>query len=164
MSPIHIRPQRVFDAKRFFEILNNPNFKYFNARPKSIAYEKEWLKKNPKKRKNNEEYNYTITYNNKVIGGMGVTLHAKRKFIGEIGYFLDEKYWGQGFATQAVKQLEKICFTKLKLTRIEIVMVDKHKASEKVAIKCGYKKEGKMKKSILNKGEYYDAYLYAKTK
>jgi len=66
------------------------------------------------------------------------------KFIGEIGYFLDEAYWGRRITTRAVKILEKIGFKKLNLKRIEILMHPKNVASEKVAIKCGYKKEGKM--------------------
>jgi len=60
--------------------------------------------------------------------------------------------------------LEKIGFKKLKLKRIEIIMDTRHKASERIAIKCGYKKEGIMKKSIENSRRYFDAYLYAKTK
>ena len=40
----------------------------------------------------------------------------------------------------------------------------KNIASEKIAIKCGYKKEGVMKKSIKDKDEFFDTYLYAKVK
>jgi hypothetical protein len=40
---IELRPQRVYDAKRFFEILSNPNFIYFSAKPKSIEEEKNSL-------------------------------------------------------------------------------------------------------------------------
>lgn len=43
-------------------------------------------------------------------------------------------------------------------------MNTRHLASEKVAIKCGYKKEGVMKKAIETDGKYRDACLYAKTK
>lgn len=43
---ISIRYQQVGDAKRFFEILNNPNFLYFPAKPKTIEAEKEFLRKN----------------------------------------------------------------------------------------------------------------------
>jgi RimJ/RimL family protein N-acetyltransferase len=40
--------------------------------------------------------------------------------MGELGYFVDEKYWGKGIATEAVKLAEKIGFGKLGLKRIEI--------------------------------------------
>jgi [ribosomal protein S5]-alanine N-acetyltransferase len=58
---------------------------------------------------------------------------------------------------------EKIGFKKLKLSRIEILMQPANKASEKVAIKNGYIKEGKMRKAFRSKeGKMKDCYLYAK--
>jgi ribosomal-protein-alanine N-acetyltransferase len=159
---IELRKQKVSDAKRIFEILNNPNFIFFNAKPNDINAEKEYLRKSIEKSKNNIEHNYAILLNGKLVGGCGIKINQHRNFIGEIGYFLDEKYWGKGITTHAVKLLEKIGFNELNLTRIEILMDPKNKASEKVAIKNGYKKEGLMKKAIKNTGKLYDAYLYAK--
>ena len=62
--------------------------------------------------------------------------------------------------------MEKIGFSKLKIKRMEIVMDPSHKASEKVAIKNGYKKEGFMKKKYYNMRtkRYHDALMYAKVK
>ncbi|MFP4514732.1 MAG: GNAT family N-acetyltransferase [Parcubacteria group bacterium] len=161
---IELRNQRVSDAKRFYEILNNPNFKYLKICPKDVEAEKDFLRQNTKKRKNNISYNYAILFNGKVVGGCGIKINQHRTFIGEIGYFLDEKYWGKGITTKAVKILEKIGFEKLGLNRIEILMNPGNIASEKVAIKCGYKKEGTMKKVIKNGNEFFDAHLYAKVK
>jgi [ribosomal protein S5]-alanine N-acetyltransferase len=163
MSKISIRYQRVNDAKRFYEILSNPNFIFLTAKPKSINDERKWLEKNSKRRKDNSEWNYTILYNNKIVGAVGVKINSHRTFIGEIGYFLDEAYWGKGITTKAVKLVEKEGFKKLGLARIEILMQPKNKASERVAIKCGYKKEGLLKKSISGTdGKKKDALLYAK--
>lgn len=164
MPKVAIRPQRISDAKRFYEILNNPNFIYLTTHVGSIRDEVHFLRKNKEKIRKNFEHNFTILYGIKIVGAIGVKINQHRKYIGEIGYFIDEKYWGKGIASKAVCELEKIGFAKLKLTRIEIVMNTKHKASEKVAIKCGYKKEGIMKKSIENSGKICDAYLYAKVK
>ncbi len=161
-TKIELRNQRVSDAKRFFEILSNPNFKYFNVNPKDVEAEKEYLRQNTKKRKNNFEYNYSILYNGKLVGGCGIKIDQHRTYIGEIGYFLDEAYWGKGIVTKAVKILERIGFQKLGLKRIEILMHPKNVGSERVAIKCGYKKEGTMKKVIKDGNKFSDAHLYAK--
>jgi [ribosomal protein S5]-alanine N-acetyltransferase len=162
MQPkIQLRNQRISDAKRFFEILRNPKFIFF-TKPETLEHEKQYLRKNKEKRKNNFEYNYTILYNNQVVGGCGIKIDQHRTHIGEIGYFLDEKFWNKGITTKAVKLLEKIAFSKLKLKRIEILMNPKNLASEKVAIKCNYKKEGTKKKAIKEKGKLLDAHLYAK--
>ena len=163
MPKIKLRPQKVGDAKRFYEILNNPNFIYFEARPKSIADERKWLRENAKRRKDNISWNYAIIYGEQVVGGLGVKINYHRKYIGEIGYFIDEKYWGKGIASRAVKLTEVICFKKLGLSRIEILMQPANKASEKVALKNGYLKEGRMRKAFRSKdGEMKDCYLYAK--
>lgn len=159
---IELRYQRVSDAERFFEILNNPNFTYFTICPKDVDTEREFLKLNANKRKNNIEYNYAILYDGKLIGGCGIAVNQRRKYIGEIGYFIDEAYWGKNIAKQAVTILENIGFEKLHLKRIEILMNPKNVASEIVAIKCGYKKEGTMKKVIKDKDKFYDANIYAK--
>ena len=164
MLKIELRPQKVSDAKRFYEILKNPNFKFFTMGVKNVNDEINFLKQNSEKRRKKIQYNYSILCDKSVIGGCGIKINQQRRFIGEIGYFIDEKFWGKGITTQAVKKLEKIGFNELKLKRIEIVMNIKHKASERVAIKCGYKKEGLMKKSLKNKNRYFDAYLYAKVK
>lgn len=164
MPKVKIRPQKISEAKRFYEILNNPNFIFLRVRMKSIRDEIAFMKKNAGKRRKNFEHNYTIFCDGKLVGAIGMKINQHRKYIGEIGYFIDEKYWSKGIATLAVKQLEKIGFSKLKLKRIEIIMNTKHPASEKVAIKCGYNKEGIMKKSIETDGKLSDAYLYAKVK
>jgi len=159
---VTLRNQRVSDAKRFFQILSNPNFIYFPAKPKSIEDEKNFLKQNKLKRKNKAEFNYAITYKDNLVGAIGIRIDQFRPYIGELGYFVDEKYWGKGIAAEAVKLAEKIGFGKLGLKRIEIMMIRKNKASENVAAKCGYKKEGIVRKKLLLSNQYYDGYLYAK--
>ena len=163
MPKIKLRPQKISDAKRFYEILNNHNFIFFGTRLKSVVDERKWLSGNAKRRKDNTGWNYTIFFGEKIVGGIGVKINFHRKYIGELGYFIDEKYWGKGIAGQAVKLVEPVCFKKLKLKRIEILMQPANKASEKVAIKNGYMKEGKMRKAIKGKdGKMKDCYLYAK--
>lgn len=163
MPKVKLRLQKVSDAKRFYEILNNSNFVYFGVRPKSIAEEGKWLRGNAKRQKDNTGWNYAILFGEKIVGGIGIKINYHRKFIGELGYFIDEKYWGKGIVSRAVKLIEDICFKKLKLKRIEILMRPENIASEKVAIKNGYLKEGRMRKAIKGRdGEIKDCYLYAK--
>jgi len=160
---VKIRFQNISDAKRFYEILNNPSFNFFSAHPKSVKDEVKWLKKSVKKKKENFEHNFTILYGKNVVGGIGVKINQHRKWIGEIGYFLDEIYWGKGITSIAVSLLEKYCFKELKLHRIEIIMSPKNKASERVAIKNKYKKEGLMNSIVTNRDKKWgDCFMYSK--
>src|SRR5680860_224834 len=113
MAKITIRYQEISDAKRFYEILSNPNFIYFTVKPKSIEDEEKWLKDNPKRRENNSEWNYTVLYDDQIIGTVGIKINPHRKYIGEIGYFLDENFWGKGITTEAVRLAEKEGFEKI---------------------------------------------------
>ena len=161
-AKITLRYQQVGDAKRFVEILNNPNFHYFPARPASIEAEKKFLREAIKRRKEGLEFSYSILLKNKVVGTVGLTIDPKRPYIAEIGYFVDEAYWGRGIACRAVEMAERIAFEEKGVVRIEILMVKENKSSERVAIKCGYKKEGIAKKKLLLFGKHEDAYVYAK--
>jgi len=162
MPKVELRHQKVFDAKRFFEILNNPNFTYFSAKPKTIEEEKVFIRKNFKKQCANSEHNFTILFDGDIVGGCGFKIDLHRPHIGEIGYFVDEAFWGRGIAPAAVRLLEVIGFGKLGLGRIEIRMNPLNKASERVAIKSGYLKEGVMKKARKSGDSYTDEILYAK--
>ncbi len=73
-------------------------------------------------------------------------------------------YLNKGIASEVVAKLEKIAFEELKLVRLEIRMDPRNKASEKVAIKNDFLKEGLLKKVLEFQGEYYDNLLYAKVK
>ena len=160
---VSIRYQEVKDAKRFVEILNNENFKYFGARP-TIKEETKLLKTKKKLAKANFSHDFTILYDGEIVGAAGITINQHRPYIGEIGYFIDEKYWNKGIATTTVKLLEELGFDKLRLIRIEIFMRPGNTSSERVAIKAGYKKEGNLKRYYTKKIDGDDsAQLYAKT-
>lgn len=161
---ILLRKQSIADAQRIFDILTNPNFLYFSSKPKSIEAELAWLEGNEKRFMEHSEWNYTIIKGEEIVGAIGVKINQHRSYIGEIGYFIDEAYWGQGIATIALHMLEEICIRELKMTRFELLMLPENIGSEKVAMKSGYSKEGVLKKALAHKdGSKRDCYLYAKT-
>ena len=79
---LSIRYQQVGDARRFFEILNSPNFHYFPAKPKTIKAETEFLRKNAALRESGEAFNYSILLNGKVVGATGVHIESRRNYCG----------------------------------------------------------------------------------
>lgn len=159
---IEIRPQRVYDAKRFFDILSNPHFKYLPAKANTVEEEKNFLRLNCDKRKTKMEFNFSIICDGKHVGGIGVRIDQHRSYIGEIGFFVDEHYWGKGIASAALEQLEDFITSNLKLSRIEIRMAKENRASQKIAIKSGYKKEGVLRQMLFVEDIWYDCYLYSK--
>ena len=160
---IELRNQRITDARRFYELLNNPNFKYGPPCPPSVEAEKEWLRKNAEKREKKKEWNYSIIVDGEMAGGCGI-VKCKDEHIAELGYFIGEEYWGKGITPKAVEQLERIAFRELGFKRLEIVVHVDNKASRRVAEKSGYELEGICKKRIELNGRYHDACLYSKVR
>ncbi len=161
---VELKTPRLSYAKRYLEILSNPNFIYFMDPPPTVEQEKDFLRKMAAERKDGISYVYSIFYGDKLVGGCGLHINQRRRYIGEIGYFIDEQYWGKGIAPKAVRKLERFAFNELGLKRIEILMDLGNTASERVAVKCGYRKEGIMQKAVLTNGKLSDVYLYAKVK
>ena len=65
----------------------------------------------------------------------------------EVGYWIEENYWGKGYASEAAQALIKYGLTELKLPKIIALIQKGNIASEKVVIKNSMKKE---KEIILN--------------
>lgn len=83
----------------------------------------------------------------------------------EIGYLVfDEKNRGKGIATEALSLFVDYLFRSKKVNRLEIRIHPDNKASEKVALKCGFVFEGKMRGAVLRGDSYADLNQYSLTR
>lgn len=104
--------------------------------------------------KNNDTYAIVLKSEAKVIGGIGLhhitsednLKNLKQK---EIGYVLNPKYWGNGYAPEAVKAILDYGFNKMNLDLIWCNHFDFNNNSKKVIEKCGF--EYKFKKDAIIK-------------
>ncbi len=94
-----------------------------------------------------------------VIGLMPQT-DVNRK-TAEIGYWLGEPFWGQGLATEAVRQMCHYGFS-LGFARLHAAVFEFNKPSMRVLEKNGYVKEGIFRKSVFKNGQFFDEHWYAK--
>jgi ribosomal-protein-alanine N-acetyltransferase len=81
----------------------------------------------------------------------------------EIGYWLGEAFWGKGITTAAVRAVTSYGFEALNLTRIFAVPFASSSASISVLKKCGYIREGIIRRSAIKEGVVLDQVLYALT-
>ncbi len=80
----------------------------------------------------------------------------------EIGYALfDQTYHGKGIMSEAVRMLTNYLFESSLLNRLEIHMNVDNRASEKVAIKCGYSKDGIAREAHFARGRHIDVAMYS---
>ncbi|BBB67655.1 hypothetical protein UNDYM_3402 [Undibacterium sp. YM2] len=80
----------------------------------------------------------------------------------EIGYGMFVKnLHGKGIMTEAVKLLRNYLFSTMLINRLEIHMNTDNIASEKVAINCGFQKEGIARGATFSRGKHRDIAMYA---
>ncbi len=164
---IILRETQITDAQRFFEMISSPAFLYFGWEMKTVEEAQEYLLKQAERNlmwKKTEDM-FSIIVEEEVVGAVWVIRMAHRYHVGEIGYFVDEKYWKKGIATKAVLLLEKKAFEELSFQRLTIILKPINVPSEKVAIKAWYQKEWLLKSEIRNPdGSLHDGCIYAKLK
>jgi ribosomal-protein-serine acetyltransferase len=73
----------------------------------------------------------------RLLGGCGLNQFNKGHNFCNLGYWVRQSAQGQGIATGASRLLLALAFEKLKLTRVEIILVESNVASEAVAKKVG---------------------------
>lgn len=81
--------------------------------------------------------------------------------IAEIGYVIAQKYWGQGIATEAGKEILEFGFQNMHLVRIQARCFVENGGSERVMKKLGMSYEGTLRKAMFSKGEHRDLYVYS---
>ncbi|KAG7568681.1 GNAT domain [Arabidopsis thaliana x Arabidopsis arenosa] len=80
----------------------------------------------------------------------------------EIGYVLARKYWGKGFATEAVRLVTAEVFKEFpEIERLEALVDVDNVGSQRVLEKVGFTKEGVMRKFLCIKGSVRDTVMFS---
>ncbi len=115
----------------------------------------------------NEVWAIVEKKSNKVIGSYG--LHNDRKRDNPkakmIGYVLSEKFWGNGYMTEATNRVLKYAFNELDLNIVSVYHFTFNNRSKRVIEKSGFKFEGVLRlASTLPSLEIVDDVCYSLTK
>ena len=84
--------------------------------PYTLSHAEEFIERSQEKAMKRETYNFMIFKEKKILGGIGLTELKKKSC--ELGYWLGKRYWGNGFATEAVKSILDFGFHQLNLEEI----------------------------------------------
>jgi len=80
----------------------------------------------------------------------------------EAGYIVASHARGRGIATRALRLLTDWAFAEFPLERIELLIDSENAASEVVAQRCGYTREGVLRWTFLKRGMRSDTIVYSK--
>jgi [ribosomal protein S5]-alanine N-acetyltransferase len=125
-------PYTKQDARDFFELAKEPD--------------KLWLA-------------ITLRADGKQIGGIGMRIEPQHRHA-ELGYWLGVAYWGQGYATEAAREMLRYGFEELGLHRIFATHFKHNAASGRILKKIGMHYEGCQREHLLKWGEFVDSEMY----
>jgi RimJ/RimL family protein N-acetyltransferase len=72
------------------------------------------------------------------------------------GILIGKKFWGQGYATEAINLLSHIAFDKLNLRKLKSTTVAGNAGIERVNERSGYTREGLARQEFLRSGKAHD--------
>lgn len=99
-----------------------------------------------------------------VIGSISLHVDTKRRLEGcrQIGYVLGENYWGQGFATEACREVLRYAFEELGCPVVSSAHFPVNQKSRRVLKKLGFTYEGTLRRTMkLYDGTYTDSLVYS---
>lgn len=161
---IALRDYEAGDVDRLVELANNENVSRYLVYTFPYPYTKEdakyWIEKGAHE---NGAVTKVIQFERTFVGSIGITPRTGwRSHLAEIGYWLGERFWGRGIATEALRQMTERAFSKSWLDKLFAPVLAPNAASMRVLEKNGYELEGILKEEVEKDGCRFDVHHYAK--
>ena len=112
--------------------------------------------------KSKDSYQFGIESENKLVGVIGLNHIDYFNEGASVSYWVNQKYWKKGIASEAMKPVIEFAFNKLKLRRLYLFAYSSNESSNNFAKKMGFKLEGILRQSHKSKatGEIFSANAY----
>ncbi|HXV33512.1 MAG TPA: GNAT family protein [Gaiellaceae bacterium] len=94
-----------------------------------------------------------------LLGGIGVRMRSARK--AEVGYWIKASARGRGIATRALVLVARFAFAELGAARVQLTAEPDNVASQRVAEKAGFTREGVLRSFLELKGRRRDAVMFS---
>lgn len=103
----------------------------------------------------------TLRHTGDLIGSCVLIWTSKEHRQGEIGYIVNPKAHGNGYAAEAAREMVRLGFDQLDLHRIVGRLDGRNTASARVLEKLGMRREAHLVQNEIVKGEWTDEVIYA---
>lgn len=138
------------DVNDLFEMLTNENlFKYSPGKPwKTLDAVRNVIGHYERDFNKHKTIFLGIYYkkaNNKLVGRAEIFGFDEKASRVEIGYIVNEKYWGKGIATNATKLLLNFLFKIIEVNSIQATPIPVNVKSKNVLERCGFIHEGTLR-------------------
>ena len=143
-----LRPWREDDAPTVYEACQDPEILHWAPvipRPyteeDALAFVTGKLDRGP--------HQYAIEEDGRPVGSIGVRVNEQTR-TGHIGYWCAREARGRGVMTRALRLLCRYAFEDLALERLELFTDPDNLASQRVAAKAGFQREGILRSHLLH--------------
>ncbi len=159
-----LRPYTLSDAKELQRLIGErvvANTLLNVPHPYEDGVAEEWISKHPKEFEEEKAVQFAITHREKgyLIGGVGLRLDKIHENA-EMGYWIGNPYWKNGYCTEAAGAVMKYGFEVLGLNRIIARHMTRNPSSGKVMQKIGMKHEGHLRQDKKRWGKFEDLEIY----
>ena len=120
-----------------------------------------FIKTSKAKHKKKQSYIFAITIP-ELVGIISIDNVDWEDKHAEIGYWLAKPYWQKGIMTEAIKQITRFAFQKLKLHRLEAPVFESNLPSQRVLEKNDFHREGHLREVIHRYGKWHNILVYGK--
>ena len=164
---IVLREYSMEDLPSIREWVNNPDVvdtlsDYFMF-PHSEEQTLSWLRKrlDGPNDQNSAQFIIADKSSDKYLGQIDLQTIDWKNRSARIGIVLGVDSRNRGYGTDAIKTLVSYCFEEMNLNRIDLTVKDYNTNAIRCYEKCGFKVEGRMKKTFYFRGEYRDNFIMA---
>lgn len=167
LGDITLRELRDSDARDYFHYMNKPEMAAFLTeanRPSTIDAALEDVQYWASLFKNKKSFYWGIALKDtdQLIGTLGFNIISLNHLRAEISYDLDYSFWSKGIMLKSVKAILKFADFVLGLVRIQATVITDNERSIKLLERCGFNREGTLRKYEIVAGVHKDYYMYAR--
>lgn len=108
-----------------------------------------------------ESYSFAMTLEGRLAGGIGMGVNSN-DYRARIGYWVAAPERGRGVCTRALRLVSRFALDELGLQRLELITDPDNAASQRVAEKVGFRREGVMRAHLRHPdGRIRDSVLFS---
>lgn len=166
LARLRLRRPRLSDAEAIFRYGSDPEVAHYALWPlrKDMASLVESLRERQARWEQGTEFHWILTLPpaDQAIGGVSCLVDQHSA---EIGYLVDRRHWGRGYATEAAQAVVAWALRQPSIRRVWATCDAENAASVRVLEKLGFKREELLRRWAVRpniSNEPRDAFLYAR--
>ena len=158
-----LRPWRLDDVDRLVAELQDPEIPRWTRIPEPYTHQdgREFLERTAEGWRQGTSANFAIVdaADDELLGSIGVVFHEDRA--ASIGYWVARRARGRAIASEALRLISRWALRMFVLERIELVTAPDNEASQRVAEKAGFTREGLLRRYVEIKGKRRDCVMFS---